>query len=104
MFMNKLEIELTDEQLEKVKHLESKDISVGEAIDMLFEAKEKTFSELEYLDEEISLLGKVKDSTLDVDSKAENLDDNYGDREKTYELKVQEFKHRLSWANDFFKF
>ena len=68
------------------------------------EAKEKTFSELEYLDEEISLLGKVKDSTLDVDSKAENLDDNYGDREKTYELKVQEFKHRLSWANDFFKF
>ena len=102
--MNKMEIELTDDQLEKVKHLESKNISVGEAIDMLFEAKEKTFSELESLDEEISLLEKVKDSTLDVDAKAENLEDNYGDVEKTYDQHVLEYKQRLSWAKDVFKF
>ena len=99
-----MEIELTDDQLEKVKHLESKNISVGEAIDMLFEAKEKTFSELESLDEEISLLEKVKDSTLDVDAKAENLEDNYGDVEKTYDQHVLEYKQRLSWAKDVFKF
>ena len=102
--MNKIEIELTDDQLEKVKHLESKNISVGEAIDMLFEAKEKTFSELESLDEEISLLEKVKDSTLDVDAKAENLEDNYGDVEKTYDQHVLDYKQRLSWAKDVFKF
>ena len=102
--MNKMEIELTDDQLEKVKHLESKNISVGEAIDMLFEAKEKTFSELESLDEEISLLEKVKDSTLDIDAKAENLEDNYGDVEKTYDQHVLEYKQRLSWAKDVFKF
>ncbi|MEE0934071.1 MAG: hypothetical protein U0L42_00210 [Methanobrevibacter sp.] len=102
--MNKIEIELTDEQLEKVKHLESKDISVGEAIDMLFEAKEKTLSELEAIDEEISLFDKVKDSTLDVDSKAENLEENYGDSEKTFDQQVLQYKTRLSWAKDFFKF
>ena len=102
--MNKLEIELTDDQLERVKHLESKDISVGEAIDMLFEAKEKTFSELEAIDEEISLVSIVKDSTLDVDSKAENLEENYGDADKTYDQKALEYKRRLSWAKDVFKF
>ena len=49
--MIKMEIELTDEQFDKVKHLESQNVSVGEAIDMLFEAKEKTFSELEAIDD-----------------------------------------------------
>lgn len=102
--MNKIEIELTDEQLEKVKHLESKDISVGEAIDLLFEAKEKTLSELESIDEELTLFDKVKDSTLDIDSKAENLEENYGDAEKTYDQQVLEYKKRLSWANDVFRF
>ena len=102
--MNKMEIELTDDQLEKVKHLESKNISVGEAIDMLFEAKEKTFSELESLDEQLGLLEKVKDSTLDVDAKAVNLEENYGDAEKTYDQQVLEYKQRLSWAKDVFKF
>ena len=53
---------------------------------------------------EISLLGKVKDSTLDVDSKAENLEENYGDVDKTYDQHVLEYKQRLSWAKDVFKF
>lgn len=102
--MIKMEIELTDEQFDKVKHLESQNVSVGEAIDMLFEAKEKTFSELEAIDKEINMIGKVKDSTLDIDSKAENLEENYGDAEKTFDQEVLEYKHRLSWADDVFKF
>ncbi|WP_405290587.1 hypothetical protein [Methanobrevibacter sp.] len=102
--MAKIEIELTDEQLEKVNHLKSHNISVGEAIDMLFEAKEKTFSELEAINKERNVFGKVKDSTLDVDSKAENLEENYGDAEKTYDQEVLEYKPRLSWAKDVFKF
>ena len=102
--MIKMEIELTDEQFDKVKHLESQNVSVGEAIDMLFEAKEKTFSELEAIDKEINMIGKVKDSTLDIDSKAENLEENYGDAEKTFDQEVLEYKPRLSWADDVFKF
>ena len=90
--------------MNNLKHLESQNVSVGEAIDMLFEAKEKTFSELEAIDKEINMIGKVKDSTLDIDSKAENLEENYGDAEKTFDQEVLEYKHRLSWADDVFKF
>lgn len=102
--MVKMEIDLTDEQLDKVKKLEEENISVGEAIDLLFEAKTETLSLVEDVDETISLFEKVKNSTLDIDDKAEILDDNYGDVEKTYEMKVQDVKHKISWSKDFFKF
>ena len=80
--MAKMEIELTDEQLKKVEILKENDIDVGQAIDMLFEFKdevenqknsyidsmlddaEKQKAELEeqisQLDEDISILGKLK--------------------------------------------
>lgn len=102
--MAKMEIELTEEQLEKVNELEANDISVGQAIDMLFEMKEKALPEIESFDNEVGLLEKVKENALDVDSKAENLDENYGEAEKTYEMKIQDVKHKISWANAFFKF
>ena len=38
--MTKMEFDFTDEQIEKVEKLESNGISVGEAIDLLFEIKE----------------------------------------------------------------
>ena len=52
----------------------------------------------------MTMLGKVKDSTLDIDSKAENLEENYGEAEKTFDQEVLEYKPRLSWAKDVFKF
>lgn len=100
-----MEIELTEEQIEKVKHLQANDITVGDAIDKLFEMKEKAWPEISEIDEEqISLFEKVKESTLDVDNKAENLDENYGDSDKSYEMKVQDIKHKVSWAKDFFNY
>ena len=48
--MSKMEIELTDEQMEKVKQLEAQNITVGQAIDMLFELKEKALPEIEKLE------------------------------------------------------
>ncbi|MGN0177235.1 MAG: hypothetical protein ACI389_05340 [Methanobrevibacter sp.] len=99
--MNKMEIELTDEQLEKVKKLESQDISVGQAIDMLFEAKQEVLTQIEKI-EKSGILDKV--SNVNVDNKTENLEENYGDAEKTYEMEVQNIKHRLKWCKDFFKF
>ena len=95
--MSKMEIELTDEQMEKVKQLEAQNITVGQAIDMLFELKEKALPEIEKL-EKSGLL------EVDVDAKAENLDENYGDSEKTYEMEVQELKHKIKWSKEFFKF
>ena len=95
--MSKMEIELTDEQMEKVKQLEAQNITVGQAIDMLFELKEKALPEIEKL-EKSGLL------EVDVDAKAENLDENYGDSEKTSEMEVQDLKHKIKWSKEFFKF
>lgn len=102
--MVKMEIEFSDSQYEKVKQLEENGISVGDAIDLLFEAKDETLSMMDELDEDIKFFEKIKDATLDVDNKAEILDDNYGDAEKTYEMKVLDVKHKVKWGRDFFKF
>lgn len=103
--MAKLEIEITDEQLEKVKKLEAQDISVGDAIDKLFEMKEKALPEIEAIDDEkIGLFEKVKENTLDIDNKADVLDENFSEADKTYEMKVKEVKYKVRWAKDFFKY
>lgn len=102
--MQKLEIELTDEQMERVKELEAHDIGVGDAIDKLFEMKEKALPELDSIDDELNFIGKVKETAFDVENKAEVLDENYSEAEKSYEMKVKEVKHKVSWARDFFNF
>ena len=50
------------------------------------------------------MFDKIKETSLDVDAKAEALDENYGEADKTYELKAQEIKAKVSWAKDVFKF
>ena len=103
--MSKMEIDLTPEQEEKVKILKENGVTIGEAIDTLFELKEKTLPEIESIaDEQLGLIDKIKESTLDVDEKADVLDENFGDADKTYELKAQELKSKISWAKDIFKF
>lgn len=102
--MVKIEIELTPEQLEKVETLQKQDISVGEAIDLLFEVKDEASSQINGLDDELKLFEKLYDSSLDVDKKTEILEENFGDSDKTYEMKVQNVKHKVSWFKDVFKF
>ena len=46
----KMDIELTDEQFEKVKILEENNISVGEAIDILFEMKDNIDNHIPRID------------------------------------------------------
>ena len=103
--MSKMEFELTPEQIEKVEILNEKGISVGEAIDMLFDIKEKALMDIETFDDDkIDLFSMIKDTSMDYENKAEILDENYGDSEKTYELQAQEIKAKISWAKDVFKF
>ncbi|MBR3139258.1 MAG: hypothetical protein IKF11_00110 [Methanobrevibacter sp.] len=103
--MTKMEFDLTPEQIEKVEILKANDIDIGEAIDMLFEIKEKALIDIETFDDEkISLISKIKDEMYNVEEKSEVLDENYGDGEKTYELKAQEVKAKISWAKDIFNF
>ena len=103
--MTKMEFDLTPEQIKKVEILKANDIDVGDAIDMLFEVKEKALNDIETFDEEkINLIALLKNEMLDVEEKTEALDENYGGSDKTYELKVQEAKTKISWAKDIFNF
>ena len=80
-----MEIELNDEQLEKVELLESKGISVGDAIDMLFEARDKASTIID-----------------DIDTNLAKNADAETQPPKTYDEAVQDYKHHVSWAKDFF--
>ena len=90
--MNKMEIELNDEQLEKVELLESKGISVGDAIDMLFEARDKVST----------IIGDIDENLAKNAADAENSEETRLHK-KTYDEAVQDYRHHVSWAKDFFK-
>lgn len=93
--MTKMEIELTDEQLEKVKQLESYNISVGEAIDMLFEARDRVMAIIDDIDSDT---GESDSSNTEAEDAEETQP-----TVKTYDEAVQDYKHHVSWAKDFFK-
>lgn len=95
--MTKLEIEFTDEQLEKIELLESYDIGVGDAIDMLFEVRDRVLSIIEDIDENTGV------TVSDEDSKSDNAEETPQNAGKTYDEALQDYKHHVSWAKDFFK-
>ncbi|WP_407375760.1 hypothetical protein [Methanobrevibacter sp.] len=101
--MTKIEIELTDEQIEKLSSLTKEEIDFGKAIDDYFEARQQVSEKIEELERHPSLSAKLVDNVMDVDNKAENLDENYGEVEETFEVKINDVKHSISWAKDFFK-
>ena len=98
--MPKMEIELTDKQLEKVEILKSKDVDVGQAIDLLFELQNEAAAQLEEQNQDESFLEKVKDSALDSEIKEALLKENYEENE-TYDKTVQTTKHKIKWSNIF---
>ncbi len=112
----KMEIELTDEQAKKVETLQKNGVSVGDAIDMLFEMnndllddkidsatqrKAELEAELAVIDEEISTFSKIKDSSLDSSQKQKFVEKHYGADDKTYVDEVQGRKHKFKWSNLF---
>ena len=101
--MAKMEFDLTEGQIEKVNELEEHGISLGEAIDLLFEIKDEALHQMDEVDENIDLVTTIAES-MDANKKIEFMEKAYGDSEKTPELKIQEVKHKVSWGRDFFKF
>lgn len=98
--MPKIEIDLTDAQLDKVEILKSKDIDVGQAIDLLFEVQNEALAQLEEQKQANNLIEKIKDNTLDSEIKKELLKENYGENE-TYDKTVQTAKHGIKWSKYF---
>lgn len=99
--MAKMEIELTDEQMEKVEILKSKGVDIGEAIDLLFGLQNEIIGQFEEQKQEKNLMEKITDSTFDSKIKAELLKKNY-DEDKSYDLSVLDAKHKVKWS-EFFK-
>ena len=121
----KMEIELTDEQFEKVETLKSNGISVGEAIDILFnmkedisnnthvlidkkiadanKEKEELQQKMDKIDDEISLFTSLKDASLDVKQKQKMIEKEYLYNE-TYDKSVQDAKHKFKWSKKIFDF
>ena len=66
--MTKMEFDLTDEQIEKVKKLEENGISVGEAIDLLFEVKDEAIKQMDKIDENMDIATQIATSR-DADKK-----------------------------------
>ncbi|WP_305512749.1 MULTISPECIES: hypothetical protein [unclassified Methanobrevibacter] len=122
----KMEIELTDEQAEKVEILKENGIEVGEAIEILFDMKDAVIehgndffdhrinkahqekAELEeklaQVEDEIELYNKLKGSALNPIQKQKIIVKEYGNVEKSYDETVQDQKHKFKWSNDIFKF
>lgn len=102
--MVKMEIELTEEQLEKVKILESKDVSVGKAIDLLFGIQGEILTQIEEQNNDENILEKMQDAGFDLKIKQELLKKEYGQSDsETYDRSVQDAKHNVKWSK-FFKF
>ena len=122
----KMEIDVTDDQAEKIQTLNDNDISVGEAIDMLFEMKEtieaqssilldskikevsqkkaELEKEIEELDNQMSVFGKLKDASLDVGQKQKIVEKEYGQLDKTFDEVIMDAKHKFKWSRNLFKF
>ncbi len=100
--MPKMEVEFTEKQLEKVEILKSKDVSVGQAIDLLFGLQNEVIYLIEEQEQEENLLEKLIDTGFDSQIKQELLKRNYDD-EETYDRKVQNAKQGIKWSK-FLKF
>ena len=122
----KMEIDVTDEQAEKIQTLKDNDISVGEAIDILFDMKEtievqsdivldskikqanekkvELEREIVELDKQISVFDKLKDASLDVGQKQKIVEKEYGQLDKTFDEVIMDAKHRFKWSRSLFKF
>ena len=112
--MVKMEIDLTEEQMDKVNELQEHGLNVGDAIDMLFDLKEtfadtklnqaqdkkdKLEEELAKIDKEISMYNQMKEGSLDPSLKVKIIEKEYGTIEKTYDESVQDAKHHFKWTN-----
>lgn len=100
--MVKVEIELTDEQFEKLEILKEHDVDIGQGIDLLFGIQHEIISQLEEQKHEELLLEKFADTGFDSEIKQRLVAKNY-DESETYDRTVHDAKHNVKWS-EFFKF
>lgn len=124
--MNKTVVELTHDQEIKLEILNDNGITIGDAIDMLFEIKEEIIfqsneylnnkidevnkeksaleSRLDEIEHEIYTIKQLKEKNTQADEKTKIFMKEYGNTPKSSEIRAEEAKRRIVKAHDFFKF
>lgn len=99
--MTKMEIELTDEQIEKIEILKDNGISVGQAIDLLFKVQNEIKTQVQENHPDEDILEKIENSAFDVNIKAEIME-KADNKPETYDVAIEETRRKVKWS-EFFK-
>ena len=118
---NEITAQLNDEQLKKYEIMKENGMEIGDAIDLIFnlrdefelnndelleerlavlnDKKQALEDEMATVDQELGVIGKLKDTALDFEAKNEVLEKEYAAIDESYEMKVQAQKRGLKWGN-----
>ena len=96
-----MEIELTDEQIEKIEILKDNGISVGQAIDLLFKVQNEIKTQVQENHPDEDILEKIENSDFDVNIKAEIIEKTEP-KPETYDVAIEETRRKVKWS-EFFK-
>ena len=99
--MTKMEIEFTDEQIEKIEILKDNGISVGQAIDLLFKVQNEIKTQVQENHPDEDILEKIENSDFDVNIKAEIME-KADNKPETYDVAIEETRRKVKWS-EFFK-
>ena len=117
---NEITAQLNDEQFKKYEIMKENGMEIGDAIDLIFnlrdefelnndelleerlailnEKKQALEDEMAKVDQELGVIGKLKDTALDFEAKNEVLEKEYAAIDESYEMKVQAQKRGLKWG------
>ena len=99
--MTKMEIELTDEQIEKIEILKDNGISVGQAINLLFKVQNEIKTQVEENHPDDDIMEKIQNTDFDVNIKAEIIEKTEP-KPETYDVAIEETRRKVKWS-EFFK-
>lgn len=77
---------------------------VNDRIRRANEEKAELEAKMNKLDEELSFFEKLTDSSLNSTQKQKIVENEYGKINKTYDVSVQDTKHKFKWSKSIFKF
>ena len=107
IFTLREQLQLRNNELleDRVAELTAKKESLKEEVEQVDEAEKSSITyEILKIEQELGVLDKLKDTTLDIDSKTDILEKEYATIDETYEMRVQAQRHNIKWSKFFSKF
>ena len=107
IFTLREQLQLRNNELleDRVVELTAKKESLKEEVEQVDEAEKSSITdEILKIEQELGVLDKLKDTTLDIDAKTDILEKEYATIDETYEMIVQAQRHNIKWSKFFAKF